>query len=73
MAASDARKLLAFGLKTVQMPKLLALGICMTLNTDEMRWEFLDFLVANPKATHEELVSKAMRIIDNSSRGDCQC
>lgn len=70
MAGSDASKLLVYALKTIQMPKLLALGILMTLDTDEKKWELLDYIVKHPKASHEEVVSEAMRIIDDRSSGD---
>lgn len=62
MELTDAEKLLIHGLKLYGMELEDALGIMLLLNTEQMQYEMMLWMVENRGATSSDLIGKAMDI-----------
>ncbi len=65
MKLTKAEKLLLQGLKIFGLRRGNAMLVMMLMDTEQKRWDLMEYMVANQYATEEEIMDVAHRIARN--------
>lgn len=62
MALTKAEKLLLRGLKLFELKRGNAMLVMMLMDTEQKRWDLMEYMVANQYATEDEILAKGHQI-----------